>query len=122
MTFLRITMTRDRTLNDLYTVEVTLNHGELPSNFLSDWYHPVADHETAHCYVSINARLIKKCIFIETDELAAKLVDHIKPKMLKRIPSISFVIRKVTTAELDYRRKNARKEAQENGEKIAALA
>lgn len=114
-------MPRDQTLDDLFTVAVSLNHGDLPKNFLSDWYHPVEDHETAHCYVSINSRLIKKCIFIESEELANQLVAAIKTKMIKRIPSINFTIRKVRSVELDYRRKKARQEAQDNSAKILGL-
>jgi hypothetical protein len=114
-------MPRDQILDNLYTVAVSLNHGDLPSNFLSDWYHPQEVHETAHCYVSVNSRLIKKCIFIESEELANQLVSVIKEKMTKRIPSICFTIRKVQSGELDYRRKKALKEAQENTVKILGL-
>lgn len=114
-------MSHDHSLSDLYTVAVTLCHGDLPINFLSDWYHPVQPDETAHCYISLAGRLTKKCIFIETEAHALKLVDALKPKLLKRIPSIAFTVRKVTSGELDYRRKKARIEAQENGKKIELL-
>lgn len=114
-------MTQDQHLLDLYTIAVTLQHGELPKNFLSDWYHPIQPDEIAHCFVSIKGRLTKKCIFIETEALALKIVDDLKPKLLKRIPSINLTVRKVTSSELDYRRKKALQEAQENTQKVGLL-
>lgn len=114
-------MSRDQSLNNIFTIAVTLRCGELPSNFLTDWDQPIADDEIATCYVSTNGRIMKKCIFIESQELALKLVDLLKHKMLKSKPSIQFTVRKVKPAELDYRRKTARLEAQENDKVILDL-
>lgn len=120
---------KDADLYELYTVQATLNYGELPTP-LKVGYSPsyglmfadhIGEHEKARFYLSVNGRLTNKCMFIYSKDLADKFAAHMQIKLSKKKKSLLTEVRKVESADLDYRRKKAMFEAMENDLKIKAI-
>lgn len=114
-------MSNSLAVTDLYTVTVTVNQNEVPLTFYSNDYVAVGKLEPTSCFISVYGMLCKHCSFIETEALAHQFIDAIKTKMLTRIPSITFAVRKVNAIDLEYRTKNALNEARKNTVKIMKL-
>ena len=132
-------MFKDKELLQLFTIEANLKYGELPTTLKATWNPYWGLYEEAnelckgglsgdeainhivHSYISINGRLQKKCIFLQNEKQATWLKNFLLLKMKKNYPSISISIRKITSRELDYRRKKALDEAIENSSKIEIL-
>jgi hypothetical protein len=122
---------KDNELMKLYILEAFLDYGDLPNNFREGWSPSyglhfeeicISNDEKSHVYISLNGRLKKtKCEFIQDKTLAEKLLKHVEIKLKKLYPSITLNIRTVKSRELDYRRKKALYEANENNLKIHRL-
>jgi hypothetical protein len=113
----------------LYTIEAELNYDDLPVNLKEGWSSAfgaafldyVGENQIVKHPVSINGRLTKKCIFIGDEELANQFAQYLQNNANKKKRSLNFMIRKVNSRDLDYRRKTAQAEANANDAKIREL-
>ncbi len=121
-------MTKDRIFKDLFTIEASIICNELPKNFAYIWseFHRFLSDEKLNTNritinISINSRLQSKCIFIRTQQVALIFKRSIEDNLKKKYPSIQINVRPVVSFDLDYRRKKALDEANENNIKIEKM-
>ncbi len=111
---------------NLYTIEAELNYHDLPVNLKVGWSSDfgaafldyVGENQIVKQAVSINGRLTRKCIFIGDEELANQFAKYLQNNADKKKRSLKFMIHKVNSRDLDYRRKTAQAEANANDAKI----
>ncbi|PTQ86531.1 hypothetical protein [Agitococcus lubricus] len=111
---------------NLYTIEAELNYHDLPVNLKVGWSSAfgaafldyVGENQIVKHPVSINGRLTNKCIFIGDEALAHQFAEYLQNNADKKKRSLKFLIRKVDSRDLDYRRKKAQTEANANDAKI----
>lgn len=114
---------------NLYTIEAELNYHDLPVNLKVGWSSAfgaafldyVGENQIVKQAVSINGRLTKKCIFIGDEALAHQFAEYLQNKANQKKRSLKFMVRKVDSRDLDYRRKTAQAEAEANDANIRAL-
>ena len=121
-------MTKDRIFKDLFTIEANIVCSELPKNFAYIWseFNRFLSDESLNTNritinISINGRLQSKCIFIRTQQVALIFKKSIEDNLKKKYPSIQINVRPVVSFDLDYRRKKALDEANENNIKIEKM-
>lgn len=120
-------MSNDNSLLELFAIEAEVKVLQLPKTFRTTWAEihrysedSLQDH-TIKMYVSLSGRLQNKCIFIEGEEAAHWLRDYMQQKLEKKYADVHVTAKRVSSKDLDYRRKNAMGEALENTTKIETM-
>ncbi len=116
-------------MKNYFTIEAKVDYLDSPPNMRNGWSpafgsafldYVGTNPGKIKLFVSENGRLCKKCIFIDSQQLAEQFCDHLMEKLIKRYKSIELEVRLVDRNDLMYRKKNVESDSIKNDQIIRA--